>query len=343
MIRTLVRSSARLSILAALLVPVACNAEDFMLARTVHNLEKMQSYHGTLAEEGVLPGETMVSELWYKRPGKFLSKVLSPSAYAGVTMAYTGSQLVLYYPNAGYAIRFENLLVPGPDDERKLISDAYRHNTDHFRFDFTGGDKIAGLTTIGMRYRARLNDWFVPGGTTQVYDKYSFSIAGTTLFYGAARYAWQFKDIAFNQIISDDKFDLQLPKNVVLSRWDMASTPLTDKDVREQANFEVSQLPAPAGLPRERIIREAGPVPAFTEIFRSGPHFLFHTMYRDTGLRPTPVEHGVPVTSPTGGRRGHLLVTPTLSYFGYTHKGTRHILIGNIPVEDLVAQADRIP
>ena len=86
-----------------------------------------------------------------------------------------------------------------------------------------------------------------------------------------------------------------------------------------------------------------GPVPAFTEIFRSGPRFLLHSMYRDTGLRPTPVEHGVTVHSPNGSKEAHLLVGPTVNYLAFTHKGVRHVFIGNLPIEDLAAEADPIP
>ena len=136
------------------------------------------------------------------------------------------------------------------------MSTSYRATT------FSSGDKIAGLsTTVGMRYRAKRNDWFVPGGTTQVYDRYSFALAGTTLFFGAAHYGWKYREITFNGDIPDDKLTLDLPKNTIVSRWDLASAALSDKDVREQANFDVAFAPPPNGLSRERVVREAGPRP----------------------------------------------------------------------------------
>jgi hypothetical protein len=53
--------------------------------------------------------------------------------------------------------------------------------------------------------------------------------------------------------------------------------------------------------------------------------------------------HGVPVSSPARTKQGHVLVSPTVSYFGFTHRGVRHVLLGNLPIDQLVAAADLVP
>ncbi len=322
-----------------LAAPISC-AEDFMLERTQKNMARLRAFRGLLVEKGVLPSGEMRSEVLFKRPSLFISRVLSPESYAGVALAYNGKQLTVYYPKANYAVQFDNLIAPTPDDERRLIAEAYRHNQETFRYSLGGGGTVAQLPVVALHYKAKQQPALSPWGVTQVYDKYSFALAGVMQFVGNAQYEFRFDEMKFDEPAEDGRFALNLPKNVILSRWDMSSTGLPEQEMREQANFELSLPRLPAGFALERIVRQEGPVPAFTIVYRRGGQFLFLSVWKDLGLRPTPETHGVPV--PLGDKHGHLVVGPTVSSYSVSHRGTMYVLMGNLPFDQVLQFASEI-
>jgi hypothetical protein len=104
-----------------------------------------------------------------------------------------------------------------------------------------------------------------------------------------------------------------------------------------QANFPV-RLPAiPSGFTLERVLRQPGPMPAFTVAYRHGPQFMYVTMWKDIGLRPVEEAHGIPV--PAGGLRGRLVISPTLSTYSVTVDGAMYIFTSNLPFDEMVASA----
>lgn len=323
---------------SALLVSTASCADDFMIARTQRNTARLQSYHGVLVEKGVLDSGEMRSEISFKRPYQFISRVVSPESYAGVTLTYSGTQLTVYYPKINYAILFDNLTPPTSDDEQRLIADAYRHNVATYNYDMGDSGTVAGLPVVTLDYTAKHKGAVHPSGSVQVYDKYSFMLAGELRFANSVRYSFHFDQMMFNPVLDDRLFDAALPKNVILARWDMSSTGIPEPEMRESANFDYT-LPAklPAGFVFDRIVRQEGPVPAFTVVYRRGAQFVFLSLFRDTGLRPASEEHGIKV------KRGRLLISPTLSSYTFTTKGTMYIFTSNLPFDELLALADQIP
>jgi outer membrane lipoprotein-sorting protein len=306
-----------------------------MIDRTQRNTAKLQAYRGVLTEKGVLAADEMRSELLFKRPNQFRSRVLAPESYAGVMLVYNGRQLIVYYPKVNYGILFDNLTPPTPSDEQTFIADTYRHNVATYNYDMGDAGKVAGLPTLTLDYKAKRRGAIHPSGSVQVYDKYSLPLASTLRFANGAQYSNRFDEITLNPVLDDELFASPLPKNAIVSRWDISSPGIPESEMRQQANFDY-KLPShlPAGFTLEKIVRQESPVPAFTVVYRHGTQFIYLSIFRDTGLRPVSEEHGIPVAS------GRLLVSPTLSSYTVTQRGTMYIFTTNLPFDQMLSTAE---
>jgi outer membrane lipoprotein-sorting protein len=319
----------------------SCSADDAMMARTVRNQQRIQSYRGVLAETGVLGSGEMRSEVLFKRPYRFLSRVLAPASYAGVSLAFDGQSFVLYYPNARYAIVFEHLAPPTSDEQRRIVADAYRHGRATYEYDLGASGHVAGLPVVTLQYTARRKGFIHPTGSLQIYDQYSFPLAGEMSFGGDARYAFRFQQMTFNCPLDDSLFALPLPDGTVVSRWDLTAAGVSEAQMRTEAGFQVA-LPArmPPGFALDRIVRLDGPVAAYTAIYRRAHHFLLVSLFRDMGLRPASEEHGVPVE--VAGRRGRLVLNPVASTYAFAQHGTSYIVTSNLPFEEMLAAVSEL-
>lgn len=331
------------SLLAFALVALGSSlgcADDFMLERTQKNMAKLHSFHGVLTETGVLDSGEMKSELWWKRPNLFLSRVLAPASYAGVTLAYDGKKLVIYYPMANYAIELDNLSSNLPEDDKVLIAAAYRHNQASFRYSLGGGSSVAKLPTISMDYTAKKKGYVHPSGSVQVYDKYSFTLAGNLSFPESKKYSYRYDEMKFEEPIADAAVTLTLPKNAIVSRWDLASTGLPELEMREQAHFDLALPKLPEEWKLERIVRQEGPVPAFSLVYRRGPHYVVLSMWKDLGVRPVSEAHGVPIA--LHGHRGRIVIGPVISSYTTALRGTMYVFTSNVPFDELLTLADTL-
>jgi hypothetical protein len=210
---------------------------------------------------------------------------------------------------------------------------AYKHNVKTFDYDLGGEGRVAGHPTIELDYTAKHKGSLHTAAKLQVYDRYSFPLAGQLSFAHGVEYSFRFDDIAFNQEVDDRSFELGIPANAIVTRWDMSAPDVAETDMHQQANFEFA-LPALKGFTRERAVRVDGPVPAFTVAYRRGPQFMFVSMWKDTGVRVTPETLGIPLT--VGGVAGHLLPSPTLSSFTFTRNGTMYVVTSNVPFDELL-------
>lgn len=322
--------------LTLLLSSIGC-ADDYMLERTQDHVMKLRSFRGQLVESGVLASGDMRSSIVFRRPNDFVSRVIAPDSYAGVTLAYTGSTMTIYYPKSHYAIVFEHLTPATPDEERELVALDYRYGHAHYRYALGGASKVARHPVVELDATPLTSDAAHPRVTTQVYDKFSFPLAGT-LRWKDATYSYRYDDITFDAPIYDAELAVPLPPDTLIARWDMAAPSLTLDQVRAQAGFEFA-LPAMKHAP-DRIVRQAGPVPAFTLFYKQGPQQALISIFRDPGVRPASEDHGVPVR--VGDKRGHLVVGPTVSTYTFTLRGTMYVVTANMPFDALLEMVSTI-
>ncbi len=197
------------------------------------------------------------------------------------------------------------------------------------------------MPTVGLEYTAKHKSAITKKGTVQVYDRFSFPLSGDMLFNKNVHYQFRFDNIVFNRDIDDHLFELDLPKSVILTRWDMSSADVSEAEMRAQASFDC-RLPSkfPPGFAHERTVRVDGPIPAFTLVYRRGPQFVLVSMVKDTGLRPASEEIGIPVD--VGDLHGRLLISPTLSSYTFAKNGTMVILTSNLPFDEILTIAASI-
>jgi outer membrane lipoprotein-sorting protein len=330
------------SVVAGLLSLTACSPayawQDYQLKRIVTNLNKVETFEGTIVESGIVPGDGEVkSDVVYAKPNLFAARIAEPVEWAGSTITFDGSTLVQHYPQLRYAIRFRNLELPGGEEAARLIEYAYRRDLAHYDYHLSGNTKVAGLATVTLWHNAKAQNSWNRRGWTKVYDNYSFAVAGESEFEGGAKYRYGYERVAFNTKVDRSTFETNIPEGTLISEWDLAAPVWEEERMRKEAKFPVVLPDANGmGLERKRIVRAAGPIPAYSVRYQRGAHFVLLTAFASNGVAVP--EYGVPIK----GGAGRLILGPVVSSFSFVHEGTYYVLLGNVPYEELIGFSQKI-
>ena len=321
--------------------PSGCRAfQDAMLSHILRNQAKLQSYRGVLVERGLVPEGDLKSDIAFARPDRVLVRALSPEIYKGSTILAADGNVTLYWPQFNYAIRVDHLPQPDAEGQRRLVTDAYRHDLATYDVDIGDSGHASGHPTVALTYTAKRPDTLQRKSTFSVYDKFSIPVAGEMHFAGGADYAFHYDSIDFNQPVDDATFQLNLPPATLITHWDLDGPNVPPADAKAQANFPLTLPDPPDGLLQTRVVRVDGPLPAYTVVYRSDPHYLLLTEYKDLGIRLAAAEIGVPLT--VGKHQGKLLLAPLSSTYTFRENGVVYQVFGNVPFEDLLAFAGRL-
>lgn len=329
--------------LSILLTSTGCQAlmQDWQRDRLVNHLEKIRNYHGTIVESGILDGkEELVSEVWFQAPGRYSVIVRSPEKHAGTQMSYDGKELRLFYPQTKFAIVYKNLSSLTAEDRTKLVHDLFNANLESYDYQLGGNYKIAGYPAVQVDFKAKTNRSLVSKGGSRVFDDYSFPLWTSLDYRNGRTYSYVFRDIKFNT----EKFDLprlEVPTDAIVSDWDLASKGVSEAEARKDAGFGF-RLPKslPMNLKLEKIIRQKGPVPAFTAQYGARPYSLSVITFKDYGVSLVPGGRGLKVT--IGKSEGRLIPNPHMSSLSFASEGAQYVLVGNVPEEALIAVANEI-
>ncbi|MES3037023.1 MAG: outer membrane lipoprotein carrier protein LolA [Bdellovibrionota bacterium] len=332
-------------ILAISIFLTACGCQgviqNWQKDRLLNHLNRIKNYHGTFSETGVLDSkEPLVSEVWFEAPGKYSISVKSPPKYAGTQLSYDGSTMQIYYPQTKFAIIYKNVQPLTAEDGQKLIEDLFHTNVDSFHYTMGPKSKLAGHPVIQMEFRAKSDHLFIANGESKIYDEYSMPLATELHYRDGNDYGYSFSEIKFNaESITLPK--PAIPADTIVSEWDMNSKGLTEENLKAQAGIKV-RLPKnlPNGLKLNKIIKQAGPVPAFTALYEKKPYSLSVIFFKDYGISGIPSGRGLKVN--TGKIKGRLLPNPHVSSYSFIDRGIQYVLIGNIPVEGIVEVAKEI-
>ncbi len=334
----------RTLILAGLLTLIACSPayawQDYQLKRIVRNLHQVNSFEGTIVEKGLLPeDEEVKTDVIYARPNRFAARIAEPLEWAGTTATYDGETLIYHYPQLRWAIRFRGLHLPEGDDADRLIEYQYRRDLAHFDYHISGSTKVAGLATLTLWHNAKARNGWNHRGFTKVYDKYSFAVAGESEFEGDVTYGYRYDRIAFNTDIDDSTFTIALPADTLISDWDLSGAAWEEERMRKEVKFPLILPDTNAlGLVRRKIVRAAGPIPAYCARYERGVHFVLVTAFASNGMSVP--EYGLPIKA--GQEDGRLILGPLMSSYAFVHDGTYYSLLGNLPYEELIALGQKI-
>ncbi len=311
---------------------------DYALMHMLRNLEKVSSYQGTLVETGLVDGEEVSADIAFERPNRFRARITAPSSWAGSTITYDENTLLTHYPQLRFAIRFRNLPLPAGKDAERIVEYQYERNLETYDFRIYGSSTVAGLPTITLWHTARSKDAFDQRGWTKVYDRYSFALAGELHFQGAD-YAYRWTSIRFDTKPDPSLFKETIAEGTFISDWDLESPAIDPATIEKEAPFRVV-LPDDngLGLERTRIIRAAGPLPAYLARYQRGPHFLLVIEHPSNGLSVP--KYGLAVE--TGAPGGRLILSPITSSYAFVRDGTYYTLFGDLPSEELLAIARRM-
>jgi outer membrane lipoprotein-sorting protein len=323
-----------------LISSVGCEAvmQNWQKARMLEHISRIQSYHGTLKETGILDSkEDLVSEITYKAPGHYSIVTKAPAKFAGTQMTYDGTTLQIYYPQTHFAIVTRNMKPITEKDYGKIVDDTFAHNTKMLSYELGRTSTVAGYPVIDINFKARHPDSAVMNGTTQVYDQYSFPLSAFIKFTGGADYSFTFTKISFNE--GKELPKLEIPRDAIISEWDLNSKSYTEAELKKEAPFKFT-LPQPKDMKLARIIRQTGPVPAFTAMYENHPYTVSVIMLRNYGINLVPTGRGIKMEA--GTVTGELIPNPHVNTFSFIKGEAQYILVGNVPVETILAMAKEI-
>lgn len=333
-----------LSLFVLLSLPLgsACNLaygwQDYQLRRVVRNLEKVRSFEGTLVEEGVVPDAKVKTDVVFARPNLFAARIAEPMTWAGTTVTYDGSTLVYHYPKLRYAVRIANLELPAGKRANEVVEYQYWKDVKAFDYRIYGSSRTAGLPTVTLWHTAKTDETFNRKGWNKVYDRYSFPLAGEMTFSGDVTYGYRYESIRFNERVNEATFSTSLPKGTIIAEWDLAAPAVTEPAMKKEATFALV-LPDDNALElkRTRIVRAAGPLPAFCARYDRGAHFLLVVAHPSSGFSVP--AYGLPIDT---GTKGRLIIGPSTASYVFVHDGTYYTLLGNLPYEEILDVAKLI-
>jgi outer membrane lipoprotein-sorting protein len=313
--------------------------DEFLIHRTCHNISKINSYTGIVIQKGIVDKQTVKAEIFFKKPSLYLSKIISPQLFKGISILYKDNLLLYYFPTLNWAIRIKNLPQTTTKQFNTIISEHYYNNINNFDFTFGKATSIANLPVITLVHKSKSDYLWNRSGKTMIYDTYSFPLAGEIHFKGDHRYEYQYLNISFNMDFTDQIFEVPLSRNTIISDWDLNASPLSLTKMRAKANFQFSEpKDYILGLKRDRIIEQNGMVPAFALLYKKDPYFIIITMIRDYGFGTNDI-YGIPIQS---SKKGRLILSSILSSFSFIHKEVIYTITGNLSFEDIIAIADTI-
>lgn len=327
---------------AVVVVATGCQAQmqTWQKDRIATRLAKIKAYHGVLVENGVLDGGTIESEIWFEAPASYRVRVRAPDSLAGSMMTFDGSTLQLYDPRTRLAVIYRNLPAVSSEERRALVDTSYDENLRAFTFEIGGKSQVAGLPVVELRFKAK-GDSVIASGVNQVYDEYSFPLAGSMTFLSGKKYSHEFKSAHFNESASKAPA-LEIPKDAIVSEWDLNSKSYSAAEAAREAKsagFEFG-LPksVPSGLEQVKIIRQKGPIAAFSTIYRNAAKSLAVMAFKDYGVKPAPAR-GVKMT--IGKIEGRLLPNPHMNSYSFTKGSTSYVLTSNVSIDELIAIANQ--
>ena len=212
---------------------------------------------------------------------------------------------------------------------------------DNFLYELGSASKVAGFNSVTMKSEAKSNEPSIKSGESKIYDEYSFPLSMDLKFRTGEAYSYQYTDISFNKESLAEKFDIEIPKDAIISKWDLNSKNYSVEQIKKEADFKF-KVPAkelPKKLVLNKIIRQEGPVPAFTVIYERRPYFLYITEFKDYGVSLAPTGRGIRLKS---GKKGELILGPHSNSYSFSFAGIRFILYGNITLDELLRVADGI-
>jgi outer membrane lipoprotein-sorting protein len=299
--------------------------------RAIEHLEKVTNYHGRYTEVGVLDsGEPVVSDIWFQAPGKYTIVVREPAKLAGSFMETEGEKIQLYDPQTHVALIFKNMPAMTKEAGRALLISTYDQNAKLFNFTLGAYSKVATQKTIALNFKSKVKDSALLSGSSQIYDTYSFPLATDLNFATGAKYAFVYNQISFNDGAQPPL--QKIPAEALKSEWDFNSKSYSLKDAQVEAKNAGFQFELPKSeMKLVKIIRQNGPLAAFTAFYAEGPNVLSVMAFKNYNLPH--VARGLKIGP------GRLSPNPHMSTYAVTKGETNYIYSSNLPIDALLAAA----
>jgi hypothetical protein len=153
-------------------------------------------------------------------------------------------------------------------------------------------------------------------------------------FKNGVTYSNSFKEIQFNSP-SLSLPDFSIPPDTIVSDWDLNSKSYSETEIKNEVTIKY-HLPQtlPRGLKLTKIIRQKGPIPAFTALYENPPYALSVMFFKNFGMSLIPQGRGLKI--PVGPIKGELIPNPHVSTYSFIQDDVQYILIGNIQMDQIL-------
>jgi outer membrane lipoprotein-sorting protein len=328
-----------------LLTVVASAACADVWARGIANdvasgLDKIASYRGTTVEQG-LGEQSVVRTITYQKPGLVRVETLEPADHAGELFVYDGSTIVLWWPQALFGVRLRGVRLPDRQQVFEHIERLTRDNLRAYTFALRSEDaRIAGHHALQWTVQPSRRAPYRFVHTVWNDERTTLPLAmAFTDEANAPWYRFEFRELAFDQVVAPDTFAFQFPDNAVVFEWDLDAPGITLDEARRKMNFSV-MVPAhlPAGHEIRKIVRSSATLPMILFDMSRGATMLSLTEARYLPVGAPPL--GKPVT--IAGRPGVLSFLGAFTTITWVRDHTWLTLTSNLPFPELVQIAESI-
>lgn len=304
---------------------------DLQIERTVRNIAAVEAYSGVLEQKGLYGTATLVSEVAFRRPHEFRVQVTAPAELAGTRVSYHDDTLTTWWPQQELALVVRGFVPPAAASEAARVESAYRANLASYFYALGPVSEIAGLPALQIDQRARNGNQLVQSSRTQVYDNYSFPLAGQVTLRGGAVLDYRWRKIAFNENAAVLPGPVSVPPSAMFIEWDLNGPARTAEELAARVPKAVAFPDTLAGLPCARRLVHPGGLPAVAGWYRTEDDYLLVTASRDVDWNPFAKNYGMSV--PLGGTTALLVISPLNSSWSFRRDGLLYTVLTNLHPE----------
>lgn len=193
---------------------------------------------GTIEQSQSNSSASVISQVQFKKPNNFYSKVVSPAELAGIEAGFNKHSLLLHNPNSQQALKIDGLKSPTAASKLEQVKSLYWYNQDHYEQVFQPSINIAKRLSVGLDFTAKNAEAEITELNSYVDYHHSLFMQASYRFNNGVTSNFTHKKIDFN-LDNIEIPALKVPKKTEIAYWDFNRASLTDKQVGKRISSKI--------------------------------------------------------------------------------------------------------